>query len=268
MLLPRIGFEGARDVFEDLWQSPTLESFSGMVTRFLKEEVSDQFTSRSIHTELIEYSDEYMQLVNHLVDGRGRGESSFLEKIVFYRMASSSPRAFLKSLRIPENEFAFEDPKLARLSDLLSQKKGERWLIFTEFKETAKMIEESITNRLAMVLSGDSDYEERKGIVNIFQEEEDCVLIMTPVGSEGLDFQICSNLVNYDLHWNPMKIEQRIGRIDRIGQQKKEISVHNFVARGSIDDMVLERIGEKLSIISDSFVDIMSIVERRSGNLL
>ena len=104
------------------------------------------------------------------------------------------------------------------------------------------MIEESITNRLAMVLSGDSDYEERKGIVNIFQEEEDCVLIMTPVGSEGLDFQICSNLVNYDLHWNPMKIEQRIGRIDRIGQQKEEISVHNFVARGR-DDMVLERIG-------------------------
>ncbi len=267
VLMPRIGFEEAKDVFEDLWESPTLESFSGMVTRFLKEEVSDQFTKRNIHTEVIEYPDEYMQLVNHLVEERGDGESSFLEKIVFYRMASSSPRAFLKSLGIPEDEFIFADPKLAKLSDLLSQKRGERWLIFTEFKETAKMIEDSINDRLAMVLSGDSNKEERKGIVNIFREEEDCVLIMTPVGSEGLDFQICSNLVNYDLHWNPMKIEQRIGRIDRIGQQKKEISVHNFVARGSIDDMVLERIGEKLAIISDSFIDIMSIVKSRGDSL-
>lgn len=267
VLLPRIGFEAARDVFEDLWNSPTLDSFSGMVTRLLKEEISDQFTRRNIQTEMIEYPDEYMQLVNHLVEGRGGGDASFLEKIIFYRMASSSPRAFLKSLGIPEDELSFADPKMGRLSALLSQRRDERWLIFTEFKETAKMIEESIEDRIAMVLSGDSDYDERKGIVNIFQEEENSILIMTPVGSEGLDFQICSNLVNYDLHWNPMKIEQRIGRIDRIGQKKEEITVHNFVTRGSIDDMVLARIGEKLSIISDSFVDIMSIIESPSNTM-
>ena len=50
-----------------------------------------------------------------------------------------------------------------------------------------------------------------------------------------------------------MKIEQRIGRIDRIGQSKKEIDIYNFVARGSIDEMVLDKIGDKLSLVSDSF---------------
>ena len=262
VLHPRIGFEDANDLFDDLWDSPTLDPFSGMVTRFLKEQVSDQFTRRNVHTEIIEYPEEYMQFVNINIEARTVGNTSFFEKIIFYRLASSSPRAFLNSFKESGEDFQFADPKLDRLSELLSEKRDERWLIFTEFKETAKHIEDSIGDRIAMVLSGDSDYEERKAIVNIFRNEPDSVLIMTPVGSEGLDFQICSNLVNYDLHWNPMKIEQRIGRIDRIGQAKDEIDIHNFVARGSIDEMVLAKIGVKLAIVSDTFADIMSIIER------
>jgi len=261
VLHPRISFEEANDIFGDLWDSPTLDSFSGMVTRFLKEQISDQFTKRNVYTEMIEYPEEYMQFVNTSIEARTIGDTSFLEKIIFYRLASSSPRAFLNSFKESEDDFQFADPKLDRLSALLSEKRDERWLIFTEFKETAKHIEDSIEDRIAMVLSGDSDYEERQAIVNIFRDVPDSVLIMTPVGSEGLDFQICSNLVNYDLHWNPMKIEQRIGRIDRIGQAKEEINIHNFVARGSIDEMVVAKIGEKLALVSDTFADIMSIIE-------
>ena len=260
VLHPRIDFEDANDLFGDLWQSPTLDPFSGMVTRFLKEQISDQFTTRNLHTEVIEYPEEYMQFVNHIVESRASGESSFFEKIIYYRLASSSPRAFLRSFSESEEEYYFPDPKLNRLSELLSAKSEERWLIFTEFKETARHIEESIEDRIVMVLSGESNFEERQAIVNIFRNEPNSVLVMTPVGSEGLDFQICSNLVNYDLHWNPMKIEQRIGRIDRIGQAKSEIDIHNFVARGSIDEMVVQKIGEKLALVSDTFAEIMSII--------
>jgi len=190
-----------------------------------------------------------------------RGTSNFLERIVFYRLAASSPPAFLKSFNIARDQYNIKDPKIERLAELLTGRPDERWLIFTEFKETAAYIENSIQDRIVMVLSGDSDVEERAAAVNIFHNEPNSVIVMTPVGSEGLDFQVCSNLVNYDLHWNPMKIEQRIGRIDRIGQEKDVIQIHNFIARGSIDEMVLETIREKLGLVSDSFADIMPIIE-------
>ena len=118
VLHPRIDFEDANDLFGDLWQSPTLDPFSGMVTRFLKEQISDQFTTRNLHTEVIEYPEEYMQFVNHIVESRASGESSFFEKIIYYRLASSSPRAFLRSFSESEEEYYFPDPKLNRLSEL------------------------------------------------------------------------------------------------------------------------------------------------------
>lgn len=159
---------------------------------------------------------------------------------------------------------SFRDPKAERLCELLESKQNERWLIFTEFKETARYLEKKLHSRLVLVLSGEKSAEEKSAISNIFATEDNAVLIMTPVGSEGLDFQVCSNLVNYDLHWNPMKIEQRIGRIDRIGQEKDEIHVYNFVADGSIDERVIQVIRDKLNLVSDSFVDIMPIVETKN----
>ena len=264
VLIPSIDFKDAEELIKDIWESTLLDSFASMATRFLKEQISDQFTRREVHTEVVEYPENYMQLVNVHVENKmmQRGSTSFFERIVFYRLAASSPRAFLKSFNIPTGEIEIEDPKIAKLTELLSGRPDERWLIFTEFKETAAYIEDTIQDRIVMVLSGDSSPEERSAVVNIFHNEPNSVMVMTPVGSEGLDFQVCSNLVNYDLHWNPMKIEQRIGRIDRIGQEKDVIHIHNFVARGSIDEKVLEVIGGKLALVSDSFADIMPIIEQ------
>ena len=267
VLIPTLNIDDANQLVNDIWESPLIDSFSSIATRFLKEEISEEFTKRSVHTEVIEYPEEYMALVNQLIEDlmSQRGSTSFFERIIFYRLASSSPKAFFKSFNTSHNTIQFEDPKLNRLGELLDSKTDERWLIFTEFKETAAYIEQSVDNRIILVLSGDKTGEEREAIVNIFRSEPNCVMVMTPVGSEGLDFQICSNLVNYDLHWNPMKIEQRIGRIDRIGQEKDTIFIHNFVARGGIDEKVLEVIGGKLGLVSDTFVNIMPIVDSIHG---
>jgi ATP-dependent helicase HepA len=73
------------------------------------------------------------------------------------------------------------------------------------------------------------------------------VLLSSEVGCEGLDFQFCDCLVNYDLPWNPMRIEQRIGRIDRYGQQSEAVAIFNLITPGTIDaeiyDRCLSRIG-------------------------
>ena len=107
----------------------------------------------------------------------------------------------------------------------------------------------NIADRLVLQTSGDSNLEQKEANTFLFRETESSV-VMTPVGSEGLDFQFCSNLVNYDLHWNPMKIEQRIGRIDRIGQEKNTVRVYNLLVGGSIDERVLSIMGDKLKLVS------------------
>jgi ATP-dependent helicase HepA len=67
------------------------------------------------------------------------------------------------------------------------------------------------------------------------------VLLSSEIGSEGLDFQFCDALVNYDIPWNPMRIERRIGRIDRYGQKSEAVAIWNLVAPGTVDFEVCER---------------------------
>lgn len=263
ILVPKATFQEMDQMITDLWGTKVMKSISSITTRFQKEQVSEEFTKRNVHTEIINYPDHYNETVHSLVNERAfmLGSQSQFETIVYFRLASSSPMAFQKNFKTSDYDFSFPDPKVGRLQELLDSKPNERWLIFTEFKETAKHIQRQISNRLSLIISGELDAETRGAYVNIFRDDPNCVTIMTPVGSEGLDFQFCSNLVNYDLHWNPMKIEQRIGRVDRIGQKKDTVNIHNFVARGSIDEKVLNVIGGKLALVSDSFANIMPIIE-------
>jgi SNF2 family DNA or RNA helicase len=73
-------------------------------------------------------------------------------------------------------------------------------------------------------------------------------MISTDAGSEGLNFQFCSNLINYDLPWNPMSVEQRIGRLDRIGQ-KKNIKVYNLATKDTMEEHVVDLIINKMCCI-------------------
>ena len=74
------------------------------------------------------------------------------------------------------------------------------------------------------------------------------VLLSSRVGSEGLDFQFCHTVVNYDLPWNPMEVEQRIGRVDRIGQASDSIAIINFWTRGTIEERILRRLYDRIGI--------------------
>ncbi len=265
ILMPQIEFHAADDFLNDYWNSSSLnDDLSSFITRFDKEQISEHFTKRHIETVNIQFQEDYMIWVNQEVEkiSLRKGHDSLLSKIVYYRMAASSPSAFCKSVSAVPPSGDFNDSKSQKLLELLSTKSNERWLVFTEFKETAKHLEKVIEDRLVLTLSGDSSKEEREAYTNIFLNDENSVMIMTPVGSEGLDFQICSNLINFDLHWNPMKIEQRIGRIDRIGQKNDTIHIYNFLVKGSIDENILQTITSKMNIIEGSFAEIMPIIEK------
>lgn len=261
LLLPDQKFVDLNSMLDDIWGLPLVESLSSITTRFTKDQVASHFTIRDIHNVEIEYSSDYTSFVKEKISERYPWANGFqFETISMHRLAASSPPAFMKALGMKSKKWE-EDPKLKNLLDIIKSKPEEKWLIFTEFKATAEYISRNIPVRLVLLTSGESNLEQREANAFLFRETESSVMIMTPIGSEGLDFQFCSNLVNYDLHWNPMKIEQRIGRIDRIGQEKNTVGIYNFNVLGSIDERVRTVMGDKLNLVSGTFADVPSIIE-------
>ena len=102
---------------------------------------------------------------------------------------------------------------------------------------------------------------ERTLIIDRFKTDPHVrVLLTSEVGSEGLDFQFCDTLFNYDLPWNPMRVEQRIGRIDRYGQKAEKIRIYSFFLRGTIEERILERLYTRIGIFEDSVGDLEPIL--------
>lgn len=126
-------------------------------------------------------------------------------------------------------------------------------LIFTEFVPTQMMMAEFLKDRgmSVVTLNGSLSMEERKQVQKSFAENTR-VLISTDAGGEGLNLQFCHVIINYDIPWNPMRLEQRIGRVDRIGQ-KKVVRALNLVFEGTVEHRVREVLEEKLNIILEEF---------------
>ncbi len=126
-------------------------------------------------------------------------------------------------------------------------------LIFTEFVPTQEMLYEFLTERgiKAVRLNGSMGIEARKQVQAEFATEAR-VLVSTDAGGEGLNLQFCHVVINYDIPWNPMRLEQRIGRVDRIGQPHA-VRALNFVLADTVEHRVQEVLEEKLKIIWREF---------------
>ena len=126
-------------------------------------------------------------------------------------------------------------------------------LIFTEFVPTQEMLQEFLDSRgiSVVTLNGGMSMDERKRAQDAFRDWAR-VLVSTDAGGEGLNLQFCHVVINYDIPWNPMRLEQRIGRVDRIGQPKTVRAI-NFVFEDSVEFRVREVLEQKLSVIFDEF---------------
>jgi len=126
-------------------------------------------------------------------------------------------------------------------------------LIFTEFVPTQQMLKEFLEARgiSVVTLNGSMDMDERKRAQDDFRDWAR-VLVSTDAGGEGLNLQFCHVVINYDIPWNPMRLEQRIGRVDRIGQSKIVRAI-NFIFEDSVEFRVREVLEEKLSVIFKEF---------------
>lgn len=128
---------------------------------------------------------------------------------------------------------------------------GDKLIVFSSFRRTV----DYLWTRLRACglpcerLHGSID-EDRQAVLSRFADADGpVVLLASEIGSEGLDLQFCSRLINYDLPWNPMRVEQRIGRIDRIGQSAPSVEIFSLVCEGTIEQRVYQRLYERLKLI-------------------
>ncbi|WP_351010391.1 helicase-related protein [Shewanella sp. S1-58-MNA-CIBAN-0166] len=128
-----------------------------------------------------------------------------------------------------------------------------KMLVFTEFVPTQKMLSKFFTDRGISVvcLNGSMDMHERKKVQAAFAGDSR-LLISTDAGGEGLNLQFCHLIVNYDIPWNPMRMEQRIGRVDRIGQPHV-VRALNLVLEDTVEHRVRDVLESKLQIILEEF---------------
>lgn len=156
-------------------------------------------------------------------------------------------------------EAAGTDAKAESLLELiykLQQEEGDpalKVLVFTEFVPTQAMLADYLESRgfAVATLNGGMDMEARTRTLQTFSQDVR-VLISTDAGGEGLNLQFCHVIVNFDMPWNPMRIEQRIGRVDRIGQ-KHVVRALNFVLEDTVEHRVRQVLEEKLAVIAEEF---------------
>ena len=171
-----------------------------------------------------------------------------------------------------ETEAAGTDAKAEALLELvykLQQEENDpalKVLIFTEFVPTQAMLAGFFESRgfSVALLNGSMDLEARSKAQQAFARDRR-LLISTDAGGEGLNLQFCHVIVNFDMPWNPMRIEQRIGRVDRIGQ-RQVVRAINFVLEDTVEHRVRQVLEDKLAIIAEEFgvdkaSDVMDSVE-------
>lgn len=172
-------------------------------------------------------------------------------------------------LRLVEPVTMENDPKIAKLVELIRERPGKKIVVFSYFQDTIRYLERALREAYAgslqavrwEVVDGSLSPKQRSAILQRFApysnkaqiapEKELDLLLATDVLSEGQNLQDADTLINFDLHWNPMRMVQRAGRIDRLGSSFEVIYIHNFFPEKGLEDLLglLERLMEKITQI-------------------
>ncbi|MER9876811.1 SNF2-related protein [Mesorhizobium sp. M0195] len=156
------------------------------------------------------------------------------------------------------------------LAGELAKDPAEKFVIFAFYRGTLKYLARRLKadGIRAGLIMGDMGSSKDAVIQDFALSEGPSVLLSSEVGSEGIDLQFCRFVVNYDLPWNPMRIEQRIGRLDRLGQKAERISIINLVVTNTIEDRILMRLYDRIKVFSESIGDMEEILGEMTEQIM
>ena len=249
-----------------------------VMCRTRRADTDISFVGRSVDTRRVQatpaedamiadVTDYLRRLYRRAPTSRSNRGAVIREIMALQQSLSSSPSAIEASLRRRAERHPDEAGALLALADrchelasakerllleTLEETGSEPALVFTLRLDTAARLRDVIraNGRTADCYIGALSRAEREAMVNRFNNGALQTLIATDAGAEGLNLQQrCHVVFNYDLHWNPMRIEQRIGRVHRLGQPH-DVSVFNFVLKDTVDDYVLQLLYQKISLFT------------------
>ncbi|MFP9192156.1 DEAD/DEAH box helicase [Natrialbaceae archaeon A-CW1-1] len=304
--LLRPGLFGTREGFHNYFVETSQERLinrdelqrrlSEVMIRNRREETDIDFTPRNVTTRSFKPSpaeqELYQAVTDYVRSAYRKDQGQKLVLMTLQKEVVSSPAALEGTVRrrlededdppvnvgqletILDCIEAVEIPtKLDRVQRIVSEAKERvtkgRVIVFTQFRATQQELLETLADdgHRVHAFHGGHSSDQKEEIVKRF-EREGGVLISTDAMNEGRNLQFCNVMVNYDLPWNPMKVEQRIGRIHRIGQDR-EVYIFNLALTGTIEEYVLERLYHKIDLFTQSvgeLSEILTRLEETSGN--
>lgn len=186
------------------------------------------------------------------ITSSSRSAMESLQRIATDEKYHPDTREFANSI-LKKYQNLKKDSKIEKLIEIvdsiLKNDPNDKILIYTKHPTTLRYIVEKLKpyNLKILEFMGGLDREEKTEIIKSFKGEGQ-VLISTETGCEGLNFQFCRNLINYDLPWNPMSVEQRIGRVDRIGQLR-DMNIFSLATKGTMEEHIVDLIINKMCCI-------------------
>jgi SNF2 family DNA or RNA helicase len=242
----------------------------GYMSRIRRGDADLHFPERIVQLHRVNPTHEELELINLIA--KSIQNLNRLAQISLLQALISSPHALLsqlkrmaehgtvpKSLASAAEEIVDRTPDTAKLQglgalvDQLRAEQPERWrmVVFTTRRETQTSIEAFLQARgiACGLINGDSGARNQRTIAQFKKPMPEIhVIVSTEAGSEGVNLQAANVLVNYDLPWNPMIVEQRIGRIQRLASEHASVCIFNIILRGTFEEYIVGRLMEKLQM--------------------
>ncbi|MFP7493651.1 SNF2-related protein [Terribacillus saccharophilus] len=234
-----------------------------VMVRNRREETGLQWTKRKVETIYIDFTEQERQVYEMMQDSTS-GAATFAKITLLRELCSSREAAYLSMKKIveenPESGKVYlpvmkeieqlpQHSKALKVVELIkAAPAGEKFIIFTEYRATQFYLQWTLKQHdiSSVPFRGGFKAGKKDWMRELFEKHAQ-VLIATEAGGEGINLQFCSNMINYDLPWNPMRLEQRIGRIHRFGQQK-DVQIYNFAVRDTLEGHILELLYKKINL--------------------
>lgn len=239
------------------------DKLSDVMIRNLTKDHLEKKVNRNVRLIPIRLRPEEKEIYEALRHYRG----SFLQ-LTLTKEYASSPSALYATLQkmgedhlLRKLEEAPLPMKVYHLQNILQKHPG-KMLIFTEYVQTGYFIGRWLEQLgyTYIHFNGKLKRNQKEYTKWQFQNKDYKVMICTDSGSQGLNLQFCDVMVNFDLPWNPMKVEQRIGRIDRLGQSSKDVWVYNFVLQETVEERIFTILGSKIALFKECIGELDNIL--------
>jgi len=268
------------------------ELVNKVMIRNRRDDTGIEWTKRKVETVPIEFSETEQELYNAISAYRSSFSgfaSSMFSILTLQREACSSREAVYFTLKkmlekknedgssaVPEDmvmglmkkvEQVTQNSKAEKAVELIKQI-DDKVIIFTEYRATQMYLQWFLQqNGISSVPFRGGFKRGKKDWMRELFKGKFQVLIATEAGGEGINLQFCNHIINYDLPWNPMRLEQRIGRIHRLGQEK-DVNIYNFATKNTVEEHILKLLYEKINLFERVIGQLDDILTRLDlGNI-